>query len=223
MAAMAWGDVSKVTLQRCWRKLWPGAMFQDDSDDEGNEFEGFGDKRLSEIRKMLKTVKGAPKSDVLSKLTDNEIVEWMDENPPVVEEQTDEQIMLSVTNPDALEAKEEDSDGEEEEKEKISWKEADKGLATFVKFAEGSSHYSAVDVMNFHLIYREFQAHRSSSLKQMTLTHLFKKAAKKASSSGTTSRSETTSPEPWSSAPEDDRQVDDPDPVVGPSSDEGPF
>lgn len=180
-------------------------MFQDDDDD--NDFEGFGDKRLSDVRNILKTVKDAPKSDVLSKLTDDEIAEWMDENPPVVEKQTDEQIMLSVINSEALEAKEEDSDEEEEEQEKISWKEADKGLATFVKFAEGSSHYSAAEAMNFHLIYREFQAYRSSSLKQMTLSQLFKKAAKKASSS----------------APKQEEQVDDPEPVAGPSSAGGPF
>lgn len=217
MAAMAWGDVAKSTLQRCWRKLWPGAMFQDNEEDE-EMFDGFGDKRSSEFRSLLKVVEGAPKTNVLSKLTETDIAEWVEENAPITNEPTDHQLILSVTQPEALEpTKDSDDDEEEEEKqENVSWAEAEKSLRTFLRFAEGSSHFSAAEVMNLHLQYREFQTKRTASLKQVTLYDMFKKAAKRASSGASPSQSSSTSPaSSIASEPVEDlnleEEVDDPE------------
>ena len=53
MASLAWLDVKRQTLMRCWRKLYPLMMFDDENDEE---FEGFGggmkNSVVSELREM---------------------------------------------------------------------------------------------------------------------------------------------------------------------------
>uniref|UniRef100_K7FX56 HTH CENPB-type domain-containing protein n=1 Tax=Pelodiscus sinensis TaxID=13735 RepID=K7FX56_PELSI len=56
-AALAWKDVKKVTVRKCWRKLWPSIMFCDDSSDE-EEFCGFNvrPKHISNIQEIIENV-----------------------------------------------------------------------------------------------------------------------------------------------------------------------
>ena len=45
MASLAWQDVKPQTLMRCWRKLYPRIMFEEEEGDEN--FEGFRCARKS--------------------------------------------------------------------------------------------------------------------------------------------------------------------------------
>lgn len=102
---------------------------------------GGGTSGLNELRPLGdKVVEDALKSNVLSKLTETDIDEWVKENAPVTEEPTDQLLILSVTQPEALDPTKDSDDEEEEEKqENVSWAEAEKGLHTYLMFAEGSS------------------------------------------------------------------------------------
>lgn len=128
-------------------------MFQDNEDEE--MFDGFGDKRSSDFRSLIKVVEGASKSNVLSKLAETDIAEWMEENAPVTEEPTDHRLILSATQPKALEPTKDSDDDDEEKQENVSRAEAERGLRTLLRFAEGFSHFSE---------YWDFQTKRTASL-----------------------------------------------------------
>ena len=95
----------------------------------------------------------------LKNLSEDEVEEWLliDENEPVEQELTDEDIINSVLNPQPTQNLEEsDSDAEMEEKEKISWAEAAESLNKFISFAEASTSYSASEIIDFHIIRNKF-------------------------------------------------------------------
>uniref|UniRef100_K7F9V3 DDE-1 domain-containing protein n=1 Tax=Pelodiscus sinensis TaxID=13735 RepID=K7F9V3_PELSI len=92
-AALAWKDVKKVTVRKCWRKLWPSIMFCDDSSDE-EEFCGFNvrPKHISNIQEIIENVS---EKNAVAKLSENDIEQWlaMDKDEPVVEILSDATII----------------------------------------------------------------------------------------------------------------------------------
>ncbi|XP_063843933.1 jerky protein homolog [Scylla paramamosain] len=85
MASLAWLDVKRQTLMRCWCKLYP-LMMCDDEDDE--EFEGFVDGMKNSVVSELREMGG----NVQLKVTDEALQEWVDvdENQAVTFTLTDE-------------------------------------------------------------------------------------------------------------------------------------
>ena len=126
MAALGWQDVTASTLQKCWRKLWPGAMFQEAEEDQ-EEFLGFGDRRTSEFKKIVSLVKAAPQASALSSLSEDDVAEWVarDDDAPVIEHVTDQDLIRSITHPEEVnepqnESSDEDEGEEEEDRAKIT-------------------------------------------------------------------------------------------------------
>ena len=247
MAALAWQDVKPTTLQRCWRKLWPGAMFQDTEEDE-EEFLGFGDQRSGDYRKIVSLVKAAPQTSVLSELSEDDVAEWVakDSDAPVIEEVTDQDLIRSITHPEAVPEPQNESSDEDEgedDRAKVTWKEAASAYDTLLRFVECSHHFNSAEVMQYHVQYRDFQTKRAASVKQASLFDLFKKAAKKASGAAVTPSPDATPPEPVASTSSivnvtipvmeslDLEEVDVDDPLeleslggtAGPSESEEPF
>ncbi|GBL91626.1 Jerky -like [Araneus ventricosus] len=119
--ALSWNQVKNTTLQKCWRKLWPAANPASDLTLQTDEEENHQDA----LTKVLDVVRSA--DNPLKTLPEDEVEEWLliDENEPVEQELTDEDIINIVVNPQPTQNLEEsDSDAETEEKEKISWAEA---------------------------------------------------------------------------------------------------
>lgn len=109
---------------------------------------------------------------------EDEVVEWLliDDNEPVEEELTDEDIISSVVNPQppTQNPDDSDSDAETEEKKKVSWAEAAESLDKFISFAEASTSYSAPEIINFHIIRNEFYSKRQKSVRQKDIRDFFK-------------------------------------------------
>ncbi|GBM47316.1 Jerky [Araneus ventricosus] len=107
--------VKNTTLQKCWRKLWPAANPVSDLTLQIDEEENHQDA----LTKVLGVVRSA--DNPLKTLPENEVEEWLliDENEPVEQELTDEDIINIVVNPQPTQNLEEsDSDAETEEKGK---------------------------------------------------------------------------------------------------------
>ncbi|XP_057662515.1 jerky protein homolog [Diorhabda carinulata] len=152
--AQSWNQVKNTTLQKCWRKLWPAA---------------------DALTKVLNVVRST--DNPLKNLPEDEVEEWLliDENEPVEQELTDEDIMNIVVNPQFTQNFEEnDSDAETEEKEKISWAEAAESLNKFISFAEASTGYSALEIIDFHIIRNKFYTKHQKSRKQKDIRDFFK-------------------------------------------------
>ena len=62
MASLAWQDVKPQTLMRCWRKLYPRIMFEEEEGDEN--FEGFRCARKKSVVTELKEMGGCAKLSV---------------------------------------------------------------------------------------------------------------------------------------------------------------
>ncbi|GBO26859.1 hypothetical protein AVEN_94644-1 [Araneus ventricosus] len=160
---LSWNQVKNTTLQKCWRKLWPAANPASDLTLQTDEEENHQDA----LTKVLDVVRSA--DNPLKTLPEDEVEEWLliDENEPVEQELTDEDILNIVVNPQPTQNLEEsDSDAETEEKEKISWAEAAESLNKFISFAEASTSYSASEVIDFHIIRNKFYTKRQKSRKQ---------------------------------------------------------
>ncbi|KFM65526.1 Jerky protein, partial [Stegodyphus mimosarum] len=161
--AQSWNQVKNTTLQKCWRKLWPAANPASDLTLQTDEEENHQDA----LTKVLDVVRST--DNPLKNLPEDEVEEWLliDENEPVEQELTDEDIINIVVNPQPTQNLEEnDSDAETEEKEKISWAEAAESLNKFISFAEASTSYSASEIIDFHIIRNKFYTKRQKSRKQ---------------------------------------------------------
>ncbi|KFM61616.1 Jerky protein-like protein, partial [Stegodyphus mimosarum] len=155
--AQSWNQVKNTTLQKCWRKLWPAANPASDLTLQTDEEENHQDA----LTKVLDVVRST--DNPLKNLPEDEVEEWLliDENEPVEQELTDEDIINIVVNPQPTQNLEEnDSDAETEEKEKISWAEAAESLNKFISFAEASTSYSASEIIDFHIIRNKFYTKR---------------------------------------------------------------
>ena len=164
-------QVKNTTLQKFWRKLWPAANPASDLTLQTDEEENHQDA----LTKLLDVVRSA--DNPLKNLPEDEVEEWLliDENEPVEQELTDEDIINIVVNPQPTQNLEEsDSDAETKEKEKISWAEAAESLNKFISFAEASTSYSASEIIDFHIIRNKFYTIRQKSRKQKDIRDFFK-------------------------------------------------
>lgn len=168
--ALSWGQVKNTTLQKSWRKLWPDVNSVSDSTlcaDEGENNEDFN-RVLDELQNVDNPFKN---------MSEYEIEEWLgiDDNEPVEQHLTDEDIINTVINPQLAENfQESDSDLETEEKEKISWAEAAESLNKFITFAEASTSYSASEMIDLHVMRNNFLKKRQNSRKQKDIRDFFK-------------------------------------------------
>lgn len=203
-AALAWQDVTPSTVRNCWKKLWPLGSVEDDDDFGG--FEEDVELAASHINKLKVLFSHASSNHPFRNVTDEEIAEWLeiDQEEPIVEELTDEAIVASLRSP----VREEEEEEEEPPTEKVSWKEAQECLETFVKFVEASSYYNTTDVMNAHIQYNTFLTKKASSCKQKDLRHMFALAAKR---SAGPSLSPSPSPTPATPTPTPLPPADDDD------------
>ncbi|MPC91295.1 hypothetical protein E2C01_086320 [Portunus trituberculatus] len=108
MASLAWLDIKRQTLMRCWCKLYPFIMF-DDEDDE--EFEGFAGGMKNSVVSELREMGG----NVQLKVTDEALQEWVDvdENQAVTFTLTDEELINAVV--DHLEKISDNSDDDDDD------------------------------------------------------------------------------------------------------------
>ena len=169
--ALSWNQVKNTTLQKCWRKLWPAANPASKLTLQTDEEENLQDA----LNKLLDVVRSA--DNPLKNLPEDEIEEWLliDENEPVEQELTDEDIIKIVVNPQPTQNLEEsDSDAETKEKEKISWAEAAESLNKFISFAEASTSYIASEIIDFHIIRNNFYTKLQKSRKQKDIREFFK-------------------------------------------------
>ena len=138
-------------------------MFEDEGSDE-DDFEGFGGLRHKSVVRELVEMGGRAKLNV----TDEEVEEWVngDKDEAVTFTLSDEDLIDAV-----LEERYEKKTGANSEKEddpepKVTWRDAAKGLAVFVKFAEQCTYMTTRDVMAVHCIQNEFLLQRGKSCKQ---------------------------------------------------------
>ena len=123
---------------------------------------------VSELREM--------RGNVQLKVTDEALQEWVDvdENQAVTFTLTDEKLIKAVAE-DHLEKISDDSDDDDDDNEpKVTWEQAAKHIAGFVRFAEQCTYMSTRDVMTLHCIENEFLLQRSKSFKQGDIRNYFK-------------------------------------------------
>lgn len=166
--ALAWNLVKEVTLQRCWRKLWPN----DEDADQNQNVTGDGQNMVLDL---VEAVPNNPLRDVPRE----EVIDWIeiDKSVPVVEKLSDEQIIQSVVNPQEAQVQEVESDEEEgamADEAKVSWKQASDALHTFIKFAESNKSYNSAELINLFIIRNDFLKKRSESRKQRDIRDFFK-------------------------------------------------
>lgn len=173
MASLAWQDVKQQTLMRCWRKLYPLVMFEEEGDED---FEGFQCARKKAVVTELKEMGGCAKLNV----TDAALQEWVDvdKSEAVTFTLSDEELINAVVQERHEKMTEADSEEEDDPEPKVSWKDAARGLAVFVKFAEQCTYMNTRDVMALHCIQNEFLLQRGKSCRQMDIREFMKVGCK---------------------------------------------
>lgn len=218
-AAMAWDEVKEVTLQRCWRKLYNDKLnvvdyqfVEDDCEDDFDEdnFEGFGeDLSVVTTIQKIKNIMAETKID----LDEADIDEWLAQDAELggVEMMSDKDIIDSVVTPDK-EKEDEDDEEESEEVQQLSWSEGVAAMERVLLFAERSPAFNISEVMNLHILMKEFYKKRSEAVKQADIRDLFKRAAKRA-------RPTTPDSKPSTSTQDNPRPLFLQTPASGPSTD----
>ena len=84
-----------------------------------------------------------------------------------------------------------DSEEDDNPEPKVSWKDAAKCLAVFVKFAEQCAYMNTRDVMDLHCIQNEFLLQRGKSCKQMELREFMKVGGKANNAKSVTQNSDS--------------------------------
>lgn len=170
MASLAWQDVKQQTLKRSWRKLYPLVMFEEEEGDE--DFEGFGAVRHKTVVSELREMGGAAKLSV----SDDALREWIDVDvkESVTLSLTDDEIIQSVIDEQHSKSTEADSEEEDDPEPKVSWQEAAKALAVFIKFAEQSTYMSSHEVIALHCTQNEFLLQRGKHCKQKDIRDFMK-------------------------------------------------
>ena len=174
--APAWKDVKDSTLRNCWHKLWSTLGTED------LDFEGFDDPdavSTDHVQRLQYLASQAPASHPSWDVDSAEMEEWLnlEEGEPVVQELTDEAIVAMLRTP--TQTAEQESDGEEEEKERTTWKQAHEWLTTFLKFTQSSLYYNSSKFMSVQILYNKFLSKKASSCKQADLRQLFARAAQR--------------------------------------------
>lgn len=118
------------------------------------DFKGFPCARKKSVMTELKEMGGCDKLSV----TDEALQEWVDvdNSEAVTFTLSDEELINAVIQERHNKMTEEDNEEEDDPEPKVSWKDAAKGLAVFVKFAEQCTYMNTRDVMALHCIQNEF-------------------------------------------------------------------
>lgn len=171
--SMSWAQVKEVTLQRCWRKLWPTADPTFDSTPQTVENE----QHPESVSEVLEVVRSLTNNNPLENVSGEELAEWtqIDSNEPTEQDLTDEDIIQSVVSSQQHNLEESDSDEETEGKERISWAEAAESLNKFITFAECNADYNACELIDLHIIRNNFYAKQQRSRKQKDIRDFFKR------------------------------------------------
>ena len=96
---------------------------------------------------------------------------------------TDEEILNIATENHIAEESDDDDDEEMCCEEKVSWKEANVALGTFMKFVEQRSFLSDQEYMDLTRIQAKFYHEHKKTFKQKTIVEIFKKQKQTESSS----------------------------------------
>ena len=95
---------------------------------------------------------------------------------PVVQEVTEENIVEMLRTPPEPAQQFSEGEDEQEERERMSWKQGQDHLEGFMCFVEQSPHYNASEVMQFHIAYNNFLQKKANSCKQADIRELFARA-----------------------------------------------
>ena len=170
--ALAWKDVKPSTLQNCWHKLWPTVA------EEEYDFEGFNDPdslAADQVARLQTLATEAPAAHPIRSVDSTEL----EEGEPVVQEVTDENIVEMLHTPPQPIQQFSEGEDEEEEKEKMTWKEGQEHSEKFIRFVEQSPHYNSSEVMSFHIAYSSFLKKKANSCKQADIRELFARASRR--------------------------------------------
>lgn len=168
--ALAWGKVKETTIQKSWRKLWPKAYEEDNSDVLPVE--------TDIVVKLLEDAQNEIKD-----LPAEEVKQWIsvDDEEPTTIEITDELIIQSVLGVGSNEANDQDVESDEEGEDGSSnteapptWHEAAAAINTFVRFAECSKSYNTAELLNLCVIKNNFFKKKTDSKKQKDIRSYFK-------------------------------------------------
>ena len=139
--ALAWNNVSQITIQNCWNKTGILPSYDDEMDDNVS-IQDFEDE--DEIE------------DLINELPDDdEIWEYfqkLDREIPTEEYLTEEQIINMIqADKEDQEMEESENDNDDEEIPSISIKKAADGLKTFISFFEQQNNLE-FDVNDLHIL-----------------------------------------------------------------------
>ena len=187
--ALAWKDVKPSTLQNCWHKLWPTVA------EEEYDFEGFDDPdslAADQVARLQTLATQAPAAHPIRSVDSTELEEWLylEEGEAVVQEVTDENIVEMLRTPPQPVQQFSEGEDEEEEREKMTWKEGQEHLEKFIRFVEQSPHYNSSEVMSFHIAYSSFLKKKANSCKQAGIRELFARASKRSAPAAISSSDE---------------------------------
>ena len=176
--ALVWKDVKPSTLQNCWHKLWPTVA------EEEYDFEGFNDPdslAADQVASLQTLATQAPAAHPIHSVDSTELEEWLylEEGEPVVQEVTDENIVEMLRIPPQPLQQFSEGEDEEEEREKMTWKEGQEYLEKFIRFVEQSPHYNSSEVISFHTAYSSFLKKKANPCKLADIRELFARASKR--------------------------------------------
>ena len=149
-------------------------IFQD-GESSDKEFFGFTEggrsacpKRPHQDQKPVTEILDIITSSEKIQLNEEHVQDWVeiDSSIPVTLSLDDDEIIEQVLGKGQNEDQEENEDEDDTDTKKVTWKEADEGLSTFIKFAEQCSSFSAHDLMKLHCMHSEFLSLKKQSCKQ---------------------------------------------------------
>ena len=163
--ALSWKGAKPSTLQNCWHKLWPTVA------EEEYDFEGFDDTdslSVDQVARLQSLATQAPPSHPIHEVNSQEL----EEGEPVVHEVTEENIVEMLRTPPQPAQQFSEGEDEQEERERMSWKQGQDHLEGFICFLEQSPHYNASEVMQLHIAYNNFLQKKANSCKQADIREL---------------------------------------------------
>lgn len=171
--ADAWNSVSRDTLVKAWRNLWPGSLFID-TESDNQEFEGFKISIAKQKTNELLFFARSSQLAVKELLEENEITDWMiGSEEAFINEMPDSEIISNVINP-----AQSDSDTEsdtESSKEKISLEEGFKIGENYISFLSKQSYISEQEIAFLHNLQAKISENKYKNLKQTTIISMFNK------------------------------------------------
>ena len=163
--ALAWNNVSQITIQNCWNKTGILPSYDDEMDDNVS-IQDFEDE--DEIEDLINEL---PDDDEI-----REYFQKLDREIPTEEYLTEEQIINMIqADKEDQEMEESENDNDDEEIPSISIKKAADGLKTFISFFEQQNDLE-FDINDLHILRKYLRVVRVKEIntrKQSTLDLFF--------------------------------------------------